>query len=71
MTYHDEGFIFPPYNPIQIDALKEFVSNILQRYLDIMPTDVVGHSDLPLEEKVIQEQLFHGENFIGQVWSMV
>ncbi|WP_375624241.1 MULTISPECIES: N-acetylmuramoyl-L-alanine amidase [unclassified Bartonella] len=51
MTYHDQGFIFPPYNPIQIDAVKELALNILQRYPDIMPTDVVGHSDIAIGRK--------------------
>ncbi|WP_375609708.1 MULTISPECIES: N-acetylmuramoyl-L-alanine amidase [unclassified Bartonella] len=50
-TYHDERGIFPPYNPIQIDAVKELALNILQRYPDIMPTDVVGHSDIAIGRK--------------------
>ncbi|WP_375659443.1 N-acetylmuramoyl-L-alanine amidase [Bartonella sp. MR30HLJHH] len=51
MAYHDEGSIFPSYNPIQIDAVKELALNILQRYPDIMPTDVVGHSDIAIGRK--------------------
>lgn len=39
-------FIFPPYNPVQIDAIKELAINILQRYPDITPVNVVGHSDI-------------------------
>lgn len=39
-------FIFPPYHPVQIDAIKELATNILQRYPDITPTNVVGHSDI-------------------------
>ncbi|WON75594.1 N-acetylmuramoyl-L-alanine amidase [Serratia sp. UGAL515B_01] len=39
-------FTFPPYNPIQIDAIKALALNILQRYPDITPTNVVGHSDI-------------------------
>lgn len=39
-------FTFPPYHPIQIDALKELAVNIMQRYPDITPTNVVGHSDI-------------------------
>ncbi|WP_241569621.1 N-acetylmuramoyl-L-alanine amidase [Rosenbergiella collisarenosi] len=43
----NEGvFIFPPYNPIQIDAIKELMKNILQRYPDILPMNVIGHSDI-------------------------
>jgi len=39
-------FTFPPYNPTQIDAIKQLAVNILQRYPDITPTNVVGHSDI-------------------------
>ncbi|MFP2694251.1 N-acetylmuramoyl-L-alanine amidase [Enterobacter ludwigii] len=39
-------FVFPPYNPVQIDAIKELAANILQRYPDITPANVVGHSDI-------------------------
>ncbi len=39
-------FTFPPYNPTQIDAIKELATNILQRYPDITPTNIVGHSDI-------------------------
>ncbi|WP_142417194.1 N-acetylmuramoyl-L-alanine amidase [Bartonella massiliensis] len=51
MACHNEAFNFPPYNPIQIDAVKELALNILQRYPDIMPTDVVGHSDIAIGRK--------------------
>ncbi|WP_208442104.1 N-acetylmuramoyl-L-alanine amidase [Bartonella raoultii] len=50
-TYNHQGFVFPPYNPRQIDAVKELALNILQRYPDIMPTDVVGHSDIAIGRK--------------------
>ncbi|WP_406604186.1 N-acetylmuramoyl-L-alanine amidase [Bartonella gliris] len=46
-----EEFTFPPYNPIQIEAVKELALNILQRYPDIIPTDVVGHSDIAIGRK--------------------
>ncbi|MEI9539856.1 N-acetylmuramoyl-L-alanine amidase [Enterobacter cancerogenus] len=39
-------FVFPPYNPVQIDVIKELAANILQRYPDITPANVVGHSDI-------------------------
>ncbi|AHG19421.1 N-acetylmuramoyl-L-alanine amidase [Chania multitudinisentens RB-25] len=39
-------FVFPPYNPTQIEAIKQLAANILQRYPDITPTNVVGHSDI-------------------------
>ncbi|EJF81161.1 N-acetylmuramoyl-L-alanine amidase [Bartonella doshiae] len=51
VTDNNKGFAFPPYNPTQIDALKSLALNILQRYPDIMPTDVVGHSDIALGRK--------------------
>ncbi|AWF80574.1 N-acetylmuramoyl-L-alanine amidase [Microbulbifer sp. A4B17] len=45
-TEINETFTFPRYNPTQIDAVKELAVNILQRYPDIAPTNVVGHSDI-------------------------
>ncbi|EJF74833.1 hypothetical protein ME7_01204 [Bartonella birtlesii LL-WM9] len=51
VTYNHRGFTFPSYNPTQIDAVKELALNILQRYPDIMPTDVVGHSDIAIGRK--------------------
>lgn len=39
-------FTFPSYNPTQVDAVKELALNILQRYPDISPVNVVGHSDI-------------------------
>ncbi|WP_455465713.1 N-acetylmuramoyl-L-alanine amidase [Bartonella sp. B39] len=51
VPYDNEVYTFPPYNPIQIDAVKQLALNILQRYPDIMPTDVVGHSDIAVGRK--------------------
>lgn len=45
-TDNKEVLIFPPYHPAQIDALKMLANNILQRYPDITPVNVVGHSDI-------------------------
>lgn len=42
----DGVFIFPPFNPVQIDAVISLAVNILQRYPDIEPVNVVGHSDI-------------------------
>ncbi|PHM46023.1 N-acetyl-anhydromuranmyl-L-alanine amidase [Xenorhabdus mauleonii] len=42
---------FPLYNPDQIDAIKELAINILQRYPDITPTHVIGHSDIAWKRK--------------------
>ncbi|GAA5097846.1 N-acetylmuramoyl-L-alanine amidase [Bartonella acomydis] len=51
VTYNNHDFTFPPYNPVQIDAVKELALNILQRYPDIMSTGVVGHSDIAIGRK--------------------
>ncbi len=45
-TDNNGVFNFPPYNPTQIEAIKQLTSNILQRYPDITPSNVVGHSDI-------------------------
>ena len=37
---------FPPFNVTQIDAVKELAFNIIQRYPDISPVNIVGHSDI-------------------------
>ncbi|KMJ45495.1 N-acetylmuramoyl-L-alanine amidase [Xenorhabdus khoisanae] len=42
---------FPPYHPDQIDAVKVLAINIVQRYPDIHPTHVVGHSDIAWQRK--------------------
>ncbi|WP_325175723.1 family 10 glycosylhydrolase [Erwinia tracheiphila] len=39
-------FIFPPYSQAQIDVIKELTFNIIQRYPNITPVNVVGHSDI-------------------------
>ena len=45
------AFTFPPYNPAQIQAVKALTANIIQRYPDITPTHVVGHSDIAIGRK--------------------
>ncbi|MCL2893579.1 N-acetylmuramoyl-L-alanine amidase [Brenneria tiliae] len=45
-TDNNGEFVFPPYNSTQIEAIKQLAANILQRYPDITPTNVVGHSDI-------------------------
>ncbi|WP_415679733.1 N-acetylmuramoyl-L-alanine amidase [Vibrio ordalii] len=37
---------FSPYHPQQIAALKSLAINILQRYPDVSPTNIIGHSDV-------------------------
>jgi len=44
-------FHFPPYEPRQIEALKQLSLNILARYPEITPTQVVGHSDIAWSRK--------------------
>lgn len=51
---HDEGdgnSVFPPYNPTQINAVIQLAFNIMQRYPDIAPTNVVAHSDIAVGRK--------------------
>ncbi|WP_340607720.1 N-acetylmuramoyl-L-alanine amidase [Xenorhabdus bharatensis] len=42
---------FPPYHSDQVNAIKELAVNILQRYPDITPTHVIGHSDIAVGRK--------------------
>jgi N-acetylmuramoyl-L-alanine amidase len=47
LSSESEGILtFQPYNPIQVHAIKELSLNVLQRYPDITPTNVVAHSDI-------------------------
>lgn len=41
-----EDITFPPFNPQQIAAVTQLAQNILQRYPDITPVNVVAHSDI-------------------------
>ncbi|AZL75343.1 N-acetylmuramoyl-L-alanine amidase [Pseudomonas oryziphila] len=43
--------MFPPYHPQQVEALIQLCQAILQRYPDITPTQVVGHSDIAIGRK--------------------
>jgi N-acetylmuramoyl-L-alanine amidase len=43
--------IFPPYSQRQIDLLIELIEDILLRYPDIQPINVVGHSDIAIMRK--------------------
>jgi N-acetylmuramoyl-L-alanine amidase len=45
-TDNNGNFNFPPYHPEQVLALEQLAYNIIQRYPDITPTNVVGHSDI-------------------------
>ncbi len=44
-------FIFPPFNDKQIKAVTELALNILQRYPDISPVNVVAHADITTGRK--------------------
>ncbi|AZO86106.1 N-acetylmuramoyl-L-alanine amidase [Stutzerimonas stutzeri] len=44
-------FTFPPYHPEQIAAIELLALNILKRYPDITPTQVLGHSDISVSRK--------------------
>jgi N-acetyl-anhydromuramyl-L-alanine amidase AmpD len=44
-------FTFPPYHPEQIAAIEQLALNILKRYPDITPTQVLGHSDVSIGRK--------------------
>ncbi|HGJ5864555.1 MAG TPA: N-acetylmuramoyl-L-alanine amidase [Arsenophonus nasoniae] len=39
-------FTFPPFHPQQIKEIIKLAKNILQRYPDISPVNVLGHSDI-------------------------
>ncbi|NBF05691.1 N-acetylmuramoyl-L-alanine amidase [Pseudomonas sp. Fl5BN2] len=39
-------FTFPPYHALQVDAIKQLALNIIQRYPDITPPHIIGHSDI-------------------------
>ena len=50
-TFSKGLFNFPPYQPEQIAAIEELALNILERYPDISPTQVLGHSDIAVGRK--------------------
>lgn len=37
---------FPPFKDKQIEAVKQLALNIIQRYPDMEPTNIIGHSDI-------------------------
>ena len=63
----DKGeFTFPPYHPEQIAAIEELALNILKRYPDITPTQVLGHSDISVGRKSDPGPAFPGMRFISK-----
>ena len=55
------GLHFPCYNAKQIEAVTSLCLNILQRYPDITPTRVLGHSDIAYQRKQDPGPLFPWE----------
>ncbi|WP_445116178.1 N-acetylmuramoyl-L-alanine amidase [Acinetobacter sp. WZC-1] len=52
LASEDQGvFTFPPFNALQIEAMKQLGLNIIQRYPDISPPQVVAHSDIAIGRK--------------------
>ncbi|SPP31342.1 N-acetylmuramoyl-L-alanine amidase AmiD [Arsenophonus endosymbiont of Aleurodicus floccissimus] len=49
--YANGKMIFPLFNDNQVDAVKELALNIIQRYPDMSPTNIVGHSDIAIGRK--------------------
>lgn len=39
-------FTFPPFHPMQVEAVVQLTTSIVQRYPDITPVNLVGHSDI-------------------------
>jgi N-acetylmuramoyl-L-alanine amidase len=62
-SYQDGAFTFPPFNPQQTKAVKDLALNILQRYPDITPTNVVGHSDIAPGRKSDPGPMFPWRDF--------
>lgn len=50
-TDNQGQFIFPPYKAQQIEAIEYLALDILKRYPDISPVNVVGHSDIAAGRK--------------------
>nr|WP_269808801.1 N-acetylmuramoyl-L-alanine amidase [Enterovibrio nigricans] len=50
-SYSEGKFIFPAYDFSQIEAVKQLAVDILKRYPNISPRNVVGHSDISIGRK--------------------
>ncbi|CAM3707287.1 N-acetylmuramoyl-L-alanine amidase [Bordetella flabilis] len=62
-SYQDGTFTFPPFHPQQAKAVKDLALNILQRYPDITPTNVVGHADIAPGRKSDPGPMFPWRDF--------
>lgn len=49
-SFENGEFIFPDYHPEQITAVEALAQNILARHPDIIPTNVLGHSDAAFQK---------------------
>ncbi len=56
-------FTFPPYHSEQIAAIEQLALNILNRYPDITPTQVLGHSDVSVGRKSDPGPMLPGGSF--------
>ncbi|WP_421091226.1 N-acetylmuramoyl-L-alanine amidase [Pseudochrobactrum sp. MP213Fo] len=56
-------FVFPPYDAQQLEATKQICINILQRYPDISPKNVLAHSDVSIWRKSDPGPQFPWEDF--------
>jgi N-acetylmuramoyl-L-alanine amidase len=61
-AYNDQNnngdIVYVPYHPEQIHAVRRLAKNILQRYPEITPTNIVGHSDIAPGRKFDPGALF-------------
>lgn len=57
-TDNQGQFSFLPYQSRQIEAIKALVLDILKRYPDISPVNVLGHSDIAAGRKSDPGPLF-------------
>ncbi|ALP39671.1 N-acetylmuramoyl-L-alanine amidase [Aeromonas schubertii] len=46
-----QGIVFPSFEEAQIDAVTLLAADIIKRYPDITPTNVIGHSDISVGRK--------------------
>ncbi|GEK16172.1 N-acetylmuramoyl-L-alanine amidase [Aliivibrio fischeri] len=56
--YEHGEFVFPLFKQEQIEAVKILALNIIQRYPDILPINVIGHSDIAVGRKSDPGPLF-------------
>jgi N-acetylmuramoyl-L-alanine amidase len=57
-TPENQQCVFPPFDPEQIALVIELVHDILDRYPDLDPEDIVGHADIAPERRLDPGPLF-------------